>query len=62
MMKGKSISDIKLTSESPVVGQRTGFTFDFTTPVPIVPSDQIRVMYPDEVVPPRDIEGKCEGG
>ena len=47
MLKGKTIEDIKLTSQSLIVGQITMFTFDLTTPVPMVPTDQIRVMYPN---------------
>ena len=62
MMKGKSIEGIKVTPDSFVVGQPNMLTFDFTTPVPMVPTDQIRVMYPDQIAPPRDISGKCKGG
>lgn len=62
MLRGKSISDITLTPESIIVGQNNLLTFDFSTPVPMLPTDQIRVMYPDQVAPPRDIDGKCKGG
>lgn len=62
MLKGKNIGTAAISSGSPIVGGVTGLILDFETPVPIVPSDQIRIMFPDEVLPPYDIDGKCEGG
>jgi hypothetical protein len=59
MKRGKNIEDASISSVSTIVGDITGFTFDFLNPVPLKPTDQIRVMYPDEVLPPFDMTDKC---
>jgi hypothetical protein len=61
MTRGKNIDESSISSTSSVVGEITGFTFSFENPVPLKPTDQIRIMYPDEVLPPFDMTDKCLG-
>ena len=61
MISGKNVGSAKIATTSPLVGDVSGLVLDFDTPVPIRPTDQIRIMFPDEVLPPYNIDGKCQG-
>lgn len=61
MLKGKTISDIKVTSSSYRVGDLAGHTLTFKTVVPLVSTDSFLIMYPEETFPPVRAP-KCDGG
>lgn len=61
MLRGKTITGIKVTSSSYVVGQIAEHTFTFDTPIPLYPENQLMVMYPPETSPPIQ-SNKCYGG
>ena len=60
MIRGKAITDIKVTTSSYRVGDVADHTLTFKTVVPLVLTDSFLIMYPKETSPPIRAP-KCEG-
>lgn len=61
MLRGIAIETMEITASSYVVGNIAAHTFTFDTPIPLLPENQILIIYPPETFPPSKLS-QCSGG